>query len=46
MVMNPEKQDMLILEEFETGYMLYDRLLRASKVLVNRVPEQSDAENL
>ena len=40
MIMNPALEDMTIVQELEKGYMLYDRLLRASKVIVNKIPAQ------
>jgi molecular chaperone GrpE len=38
MIQNPALEDMTIVQELEKGYMLYDRLLRASKVIVNKLP--------
>ena len=35
---DPEKEDSLVLEECQRGYMLAGRVLRPSKVVVNRAP--------
>ena len=46
----PEKEDNIVLEEFQKGYKLNDRVIRASRVIVNKLPgkqiqqEPPDAE--
>ncbi len=35
----------VVLEEHRTGYMLHDRMVRASGVIVNRLPEKDDSKN-
>ena len=37
---DPERDDGVVLEEFQKGYRLNDRVIRPSKVVVNRLPEQ------
>ncbi len=34
----PEQQDNVVLEEFQRGYIMNDRVLRPSKVVVNKAP--------
>lgn len=43
---DPEKEDGVILQEFQKGYVLKDRVLRPSKVIVNKieVPESEDTD--
>jgi molecular chaperone GrpE len=43
----PDKEDDLILEEVQKGYMLNDRILRPSRVVVNKVtaPAEQPTEN-
>lgn len=38
---DPEKEDDSVLEEFQVGYMLNGRVIRPSKVIVNKLPEQA-----
>ena len=38
---DPEHADGVVLEEFQKGYRLNDRVIRPSKVVVNRLPGQS-----
>ena len=38
---DPEREDGIVLEEFQKGYRLKGRVLRPSKVVVNRLPGQS-----
>jgi len=41
----PEKEDNIVLEEFQKGYTLNGRVIRPSKVIVNKLAtEQSDQE--
>jgi len=40
---DPQREDNLILEECQKGYTLAGRVLRPSKVIVNRAPAQSSA---
>jgi molecular chaperone GrpE len=44
----PEKEDNIVLEEFQKGYRLNGRVIRPSKVIVNKLPieqqEQTDNE--
>ena len=39
---DPEREDNLVLEECQKGYTLAGRVLRPSKVIVNRAPAKSD----
>jgi len=45
---DPEKENNIVLEEFQVGYKLNGRVIRPSKVIVNKLPEeelpQSDDE--
>ena len=41
---DPDKAPNLVLEEFQKGYMLNDRVIRPSKVIVNKAPSQAQAE--
>jgi len=40
----PEKPDHAILEEFQKGYQLNGRVIRPSKVVVNRIQAEEKAE--
>jgi molecular chaperone GrpE len=41
----PEKEDNVVLEEFQKGYTLNGRVIRPSKVIVNKLTsEQSDQQ--
>ncbi|MCP4607399.1 MAG: nucleotide exchange factor GrpE [Planctomycetes bacterium] len=43
----PEKEDNIVLEEFQKGYTLNGRVIRPSKVIVNKLAtEQSDQEKV
>ncbi len=47
---NPDKEENTVLEEFQKGYSLNGRVIRPSKVIVNKLPEevpeqQQDDEN-
>jgi molecular chaperone GrpE len=37
---NPEKEENTVLEEFQKGYRLNGRVIRPSKVIVNKMPEK------
>ena len=37
-----EHPDMTVIQEFETGYMLHDRVIRASRVVVSRAPKPEE----
>ncbi|HUV63343.1 MAG TPA: nucleotide exchange factor GrpE [Sedimentisphaerales bacterium] len=39
---NPEKQDGVVLEEFQKGYRLNGRVIRPSRVIVNKLPAQEE----
>ncbi len=39
-----EKKDGIVLEEFQKGYKLNGRVIRPSKVVVNKLPEDEEAE--
>ena len=39
----PEKEDNTILEEFQKGYKLNDRIIRPSKVVVNKLEAEQEA---
>ena len=39
--MEPDKEDMIILEEFLKGYRLGEKVLRPGRVIVNKLPAQS-----
>ncbi len=41
---DPEQEDGIVLEEFQKGYRLGDRVIRPCKVVVNRVPTPEPAE--
>ncbi len=42
----PEKEENVVLEEFQKGYKLNDRVIRPSKVIVNKLPsEQQQVTN-
>ena len=41
---DPDKEDGIILEEFQKGYKLNDRVIRPCKVIVNKLPTQEQAE--
>lgn len=40
----PEKADNIVLEEFQKGYKLNSRVIRPSKVIVNKLPSEQPAE--
>ena len=40
----PEKEDGIVLEEFQKGYKLNDRVIRPSKVIVNKIEQQQPEE--
>ena len=43
---DPEKEENVVLEEFQKGYRLNDRVIRPSKVIVNKLPaEQATDES-
>lgn len=46
---DPEKEDNRVLQEFQKGFMLKDRVLRPSKVVVNKIAsapvEEDDVES-
>ena len=37
---NPDKEQNIVLEEFQKGYKLNGRVIRPSKVIVNKLPEE------
>jgi len=37
---NPDKKENTVLEEFQKGYRLNGRVIRPSKVIVNKLPEE------
>ena len=37
---NPDKQQNIVLEEFQKGYKLNGRVIRPSRVIVNKLPEE------
>jgi molecular chaperone GrpE len=37
---NPEKEENVVLEEFQKGYSLNGRVIRPSRVIVNKLPEE------
>lgn len=39
----PEKEENIVLEEFQKGYKLNDRVIRPSKVIVNKLPSEEQA---
>jgi len=39
---NPEKQEGVVLEEFQKGYRLNGRVIRPSRVVINRLPAQAE----
>jgi len=39
---NPEKQEGVVLEEFQKGYSLNGRVLRPSRVVINKLPAQEE----
>lgn len=39
---NPEKEENVVLEEFQKGYRLNGRVIRPSRVIVNKLPEQPE----
>ncbi len=43
---NPEKEDGIILEEFQKGYMLKDKVLRHSKVKINSGREEKKEKGI
>jgi len=40
----PEEQDNIVLEEFQKGYRLNGRVIRPSKVIVNKLPAEEPVE--
>ena len=40
----PDKEDGLVLEEYQKGYKLGGHLIRPSRVIVNKLPSQQQAE--
>ena len=40
----PEREENIVLEEFQTGYKLNGRVIRPSKVVVNTPPQQQDEQ--
>ena len=40
---NPEKEDNVVLEEYQKGYKLNERVIRPSKVVVNKLPVEQKA---
>ena len=41
----PDKDDQIVLEEFQAGYMLNDQVLRPARVIVNKLPESPQPED-
>ena len=41
---DPEKEENIILEEFQKGYRLNGRVIRPSRVIVNKLPEEKPAD--
>ena len=41
----PDKEDGLVVEEFQKGYKLKDRVIRPSKVIVNKIAQEQESEN-
>ena len=41
----PEKEENIVLEEFQKGYKLNDRIIRPSKVIVNKLPAKQQPED-
>ena len=41
---DPDKEDNIVLEEFQKGYKLNGRVIRPSKVVVNKLPEQQPCD--
>ena len=39
---NPEKQEGVVLEEFQKGYRLNGRVIRPSRVVINKLPAQEE----
>jgi hypothetical protein len=39
----PEQEEDIVLEEFQKGYKLNGRVIRPSKVIVNKLPSQQSA---
>ena len=39
---NPQKQDGVVLEEFQKGYRLNGRVIRPSRVVINKLPAQEE----
>ena len=40
----PDREENIVLEEFQTGYKLNGRVLRPSKVIVNKLPSEQPAQ--
>jgi molecular chaperone GrpE len=40
---NPDQEDGVVLEEFQKGYKLSDRVIRPARVIVNKLASQADA---
>ena len=43
---NPEKEENTVLEEFQKGYRLNGRVIRPSRVIVNKLPEEQQGNEL
>jgi len=41
---DPDKEENIVLEEFQTGYKLNGRVIRPSKVIVNKLPAEQIAD--
>ncbi|MBN2589168.1 MAG: nucleotide exchange factor GrpE, partial [Sedimentisphaerales bacterium] len=41
---DPDKEDNIVLEEYQKGYKLNERVIRPSKVVVNKLPVEQAAE--
>jgi len=41
---NPEKEENVVLEEFQKGYRLNGRVIRPSRVIVNKLPEEKPGD--
>jgi molecular chaperone GrpE len=41
---NPEKEENVVLEEFQKGYSLNGRVIRPSRVIVNKLPEEKPGD--
>jgi len=43
---DPDKQENMVLEEFQKGYRLNGRVIRPSRVIVNKLPEEKPGDGL